>query len=144
MAYITNDGSFVSFPIDAFVSYVTLSCTGITDVLVLSEFVENPYSRRLQNLARASGRGLAGAISIGQGNYSPKLLWALAFVVNEAQKSLFESMMAIQSGEQITLVDRWNVALSPLTTEVWVNVDDQYISPYAGVDYLLQIQALEE
>jgi hypothetical protein len=140
--FITNDGAFAANVITSEQSYLLLSCAGMADILVLSEFVtDTPYELFKEGFDKSAGRSLTGAIRVQGNDYAATRAWALSFVVGAAQLALFEAMLEVQASEQVSIEDRWGV--SALTAPVWLDVDARYAAKRAG-DYLLQFSAREE
>ncbi len=140
--FITNDGAFATNPITSEQGCVLISCAGIPNTLVLSEFAtDQPYENLFEGFTRSDGRSLTGSLRLKGNNYPPTRIWALNFVVSAAQLELFRSILAIQRLQQVSIEDRWE---SPVTTaSVWLDADGRYATKRAG-DWLLQFTAREE
>jgi hypothetical protein len=140
--FLTNDGAFTSNPITAEQGYLLLSCTGVTDILVLSEFAtDTPYESFKENFDQSAGRSLAGALRVQGGSYSATKIWLLNFVVGAAQLTLFELMLSVQNQEQVTLADYWDSTV--VSSPVRIDVDGKYSSRRLD-DWLLQFTARED
>lgn len=140
--FVTNDGAFAANPITTEQGSVLLSCTGIADILVLSEFATDaPYDRLKEGFDRSVGRSLTGAVRIQGNDYNPARTWLLNFVASPEQLVLFESMLEVQLAQQVSIDDRWQ--LPAIISNVWLDVDGRYASR-RGYDFLLQFTAKEE
>jgi hypothetical protein len=140
--YVANDGTFAVNPITGEQSYLLLSCTGVADILVLSDFAtDTPYERFKEGFDRSAGRSLAGSIRVQGNDYVAARVWLLSFVVAVAQLALFESILEVQSVEQVSIEDNWR---SPaVIAPVWIDVDSRYLTR-RNEDWLLQFTAKEE
>jgi hypothetical protein len=139
--FVTNDGTFAINPLTV-ESCVLLSCTGIADTLVLSEFAtDQPYDLLVEGFDRSDGRSLTGSLRLKGNDYTPTRIWLLSFVASAAQLVLFRSILTVQATEQVTIEDRWESTV--LTAPVWIDVDGRYATKRAG-DWLLQFTAKEE
>jgi hypothetical protein len=140
--FLTNDGAFAINPITTEQGSVLLSCTGIADTLVLSEFATDaPYDRFREGFDRSVGRSLTGSLRLQGNDYTPTKIWLLNFVVSAAQLALFESILDVQMAQQVLIDDRWRD--TPVTAIVWLDVDTRYATG-RGQDWLLQFTAKEE
>lgn len=140
--FVANDGAFVINPITAEQGYLLLSCSGVADTLVLSEFATDaPYEQFKENFDRSAGRSLAGALRIQGGTYAATRVWLLNFVINAAQLALFELILSSQAGQQASLVDYWQPIA--VICSVRIDVDGKYITRRAD-DWLLQFTARED
>lgn len=141
--FVTNDGAFIANPIAPEQGHVLLSCTGIVDTLVLSDFAtDTPYDSLVEGYDRSDGRSLAGSLRLKGNDYAPTRIWLLNFVVSAAQLALFRSMLAVQSAQQMSIRDQWESPMS-IITPVWVDVDGRYATK-RNADWLLQFIAKEE
>jgi hypothetical protein len=139
--FVTNDGAFAVNPITV-ESCVLISCTGIANTLVLSEFATDaPYDMLVEGYDRSDGRSLAGSLRLKGNDYVPTRIWLLNFVVSAAQLELFRSMLAVQAAQQVSIEDRWELPVS--IAPVWLDIDGRYATKRAG-DWLLQFTAKEE
>jgi hypothetical protein len=139
--FVTNDGVFVVNPLTA-ESCVLLSCTGITNTLVLSEFVtDTPYDVLIEGFDHSDGRSLAGSLRLKGNDYVPTRVWLLSFVVSAAQLELFRSILTVQAAQQVSIEDRWELPVS--IVPVWLDIDGRYATKRSG-DWLLQFTAKEE
>jgi hypothetical protein len=139
--FVTNDGAFAVNPLTA-ESCVLLGCTGITNTLVLSEFVtDTPYDVLVEGFDHSDGRSLAGSLRLKGNHYVPTRVWLLNFVVSAAQLELFRSILTVQAAQQVSIEDRWEspVSIAP----VWLDIDGRYATKRAS-DWLLQFTAKEE
>jgi hypothetical protein len=140
--FATNEGTFATNPITAEQSCVLISCTGIPDTLVLSEFAtDQPYESLFEGFTRSDGRGLTGSLRLKGNNYPPTRIWALNFVVSAAQLELFRSILAAQRSQQVSIEDRWELPV--VNAPVWLDIDGRYVTKRA-TDWLLQFTAREE
>jgi hypothetical protein len=122
--------------------YLLLSVAGIGDSLMLSEFLDSPCNLVREGFDASDSRSLTGSIRVKGNAYTPPHKWHLVFIVNRAQASLFEAMLLAQkSGQQIALFDRFGAGT---TTNVWIDVDDRYLTEQAPDWLLLQFTAKEE
>lgn len=139
--FLTNDGAFAVNPL-TIESHVSLTCTGITDILLLSEFVgDAPYEALIEGYDRSEGRSLAGSLRLKGNKYPPTKIWLLNFIVSAPQLELFRSMLAAQRLQQVSIEDRWESV--PAIVPVWLDVDGRYATKRA-TDWLLQFTAREE
>jgi hypothetical protein len=138
MSLITFDSSTGVLPD----TYLTLSVSAIADTLVLAEFQDSPYNLVREGFDASDNRSLTGSIRVKGNTYTPPHKWHLAFIVNRIQASLFETMLLAQkAGQQIVLFDRFGASTM---TNVWIDVDDRYLTEQAPDWLLLQFTAKEE
>jgi hypothetical protein len=123
-------------------TYLTLTAATVADTLVLAEFQDSPYSLNREGFSTSDGRSLTGSIRVKNNAYIPPHKWHLAFIINRTQANLFETILLAQkAGQQIVLFDRFG---TDMTTSVWVDVDDRYLTEQAPDWLLLQFTAKEE
>ncbi len=128
---------------DSQTAYLVLYIAGLPDTLLLSEFVEDPYVLAREGYDKSDGRSLTGSIKTKGNQYDPTKIWHLAFAVNRTQADLFESILAAQrNGGQAVLVDSFKAA--GVSTTVYLDADDRYLTSIGFDWYLLQFTAREE
>lgn len=149
MALITFDGSGV-LPATG-TAHIVLSCTApsslpaIPDTLLLMEFPADTtaYNGRLEGFDVSDGRSLAGSLKAKGNLFRETKIWNCAFMVVRPQIDLFHTMMAAQRlGGQIALNDNFESVVG--TTNVYVDLDDSYLTPIDLEWHLLQFSAREE
>lgn len=140
--FVTNEGSFTLNPITSEQSYLLISCAGVVDTLVLSEFAtDQPYERFFEGFTRSDGRALAGSLRLKGNNYPPTRIWVLNFLVSAAQLELFRSILTAQVPGQVSIEDRWELPV--VIKPAWLDVDARYATKRCS-DWLLQFTAKEE
>jgi hypothetical protein len=144
--FVTYEGTFSANPFAGTTTpYVMLSAATLSDTLVLAEFSEEPYQRRLEGFDRSDGRSLAGALRI-KGNSAPPT-WKIDcnFVISENQLLLFEQILAAQTAAEIvTITDYFST--TPVVSPAWIDVDNRYATRWAyypAPEYLLQFVVME-
>lgn len=149
MAFITWNDSLLANPYtvcpdETGRGSLQLAHPSATDVLVLSTFDGEPYSRYYTNWYKADGRSVQGALRIVGGTPDPQR-WECNFVCSLAQLDLFHELLGLQKTSLIpvSLNDRWIPGRS-YDTNVFVGVDDRYVTPL-GREHFQRLQfTLEE
>lgn len=142
--FVTWDGTFANNPYGMGESHLLLFA-GFSDVLVLAEMEDGRgYNRSTSDWHRSAGRSLTQGLRVqGNGQFG-KEFWELSFLVNEAQKDLFNQLLyAQQNGiDPIVIEDYFSPAFAGVN--VWIDVDSRYLTTFAGQSWWrLQFTALE-
>jgi len=146
LSFLSLRGASSSSPHDPLVedSHLLISCTTITDTVVLFDFAagQTPYQAYNTDYDASEGRSLTGVLRKKGGQYAAKKRLELAFLVNDVMILTIEAMLeAQQDGEVVQVVDHWNT--SPITKNMWLDVADRYRTQITKNRHLLQLSALE-
>jgi hypothetical protein len=141
--FVTLDGSVTSNQY-LNTSHLLLTHAGLADSLLLAEFSgDKPHENYRVGQTRADGRSLLGSIRLKGDNWK-KDQWDCGFLASTPQVTLFEQLLQLQqnNASNVVLTDRWTYA--PIIKNVWIDVDQQYLSTVVtGQWYRLQFQLLE-
>jgi hypothetical protein len=138
---IVTFGGTGALPTDV---YLTLSAVGL-DTLVLAEFTgdNSPRQLRREGWDKSDGRSLAGSLRIKGNHYGATRIWDCNFLVDRPQSDLFRLLLNHQTTSgQIILTDNFDGAGAAIN--VFVDVDDRYLTQIAVNWYLLQFSARED
>jgi hypothetical protein len=132
MAFVTWEGvvPFNQYLLPP-VSHLVLSHPSQTDGLILAQFDERPYEHFPTGWQTADGRSVLGSIRLKGGDWR-KDLWQCNFFVQAEQLAYFNAFLLAQqaSSAPVSVLDRWLDV--PITRNVWMNVDRQYLSLVAA------------
>ena len=146
MSFLSLRGSTATDPHDPVTedSYLLVSCTTITDTVVLFDFAsgQTPYLAYGTGYDSSDGRSLGGILRIKGQNDPIKRRLELAFMVSDSMIAAIEAMIeAQQQGEVVTIADKWNA--TTITAPMWLDVADRYRTQITTNRHLLQLSAVE-
>ena len=140
--FVSFRGTTAGFPYPSDQAFIILSHPSVSDVLVLSQFDSEPYSRTLQGFPQSDGRSLMGSLKISGGSYIPVPEWDLNLLIKPPQLVLFESLLNAQRIGPVTLQDGFTRGDA---STVWLDVDDRYATPNGSLlVYKLQFRAKKQ
>lgn len=123
--------------------FVLLNHPSIPNILTLSRFSEEGYSRYTEGIAKVTGRSITGS-PIVEGALYRKEQSKCNFLATLPMLKLFEELLVTQSqGNVITVRDRW-LKDYHFDYNGYINLpDEKWKTPLAGDRYLLQFELFE-
>jgi hypothetical protein len=143
MAFITFEGTASTNQyLSPLSNHILLTHPDVTDSLILCEHDDKPYESYPTGWAVGDGRSLLGSIRVRGSNWL-KNVWEFNFICTPAQATLFNSLLDAQQDtvNTVELVDNWQS--TPITKDVWIQTDRQYLTTIGLEWRRLQFQLLE-